>query len=946
MAKTRLNQSSLLILLLVLLLSISLIFFFIKTQILSAGDLVINIEPMHKSIELYHNEAKDVLFSISPENRYLCKSKCSYWLTDTSIKSVIDYETITIGHNREFTKAYEFYAPKFGSGQKVYNFNIKCSNIKSFLCPVRTPEKYKTAIVTVNYKLTGYEEYLKLATRTNLTNALFMLRDLDIFSQKLDNEIGELNSSLKIYDVQKRNYGILQNLSKLSEKVGMLRSLWEKEDYAELNRIVNPALIGEISAAQEEVDKTETELLGILERHNKIAEWILENKKRVKDLIKLIENVNKEIAGELISEINYLVDASRNLSEKFVSGNFKEYGEIEGQISVSDAVYGKLLFNESKRFAEVIGKGNLAVEGEYEAICNVKGYCINHSISYLSNSIEENLKGTEGICRKISLLPEAFSEANDRFLLEYSAKNYGYQNLSGQELLSFLYNKTGIRDYLNDDEFSALLNSSLRNKRIEIENQQIGRQNEKIKEYNRQINQTNNRTAKANTYISAYNMGNLSTDECNRLINAFNKTNEFFEREFILERLLRACNSTIEKIEIKAKEGKSLRTSLISTPIIGQIGLFTLMQNTSLERVNISNESIKNLSFDTLNIAIKLNHSETASKFYDENCYNLNTSILKREIRLFNYTLEGISTNPLRLGDYKIITRINTSLKENFPVCCFFGTCNICCYNKTCDYPSLIPVIFVHGHAFNKEDSPDYSLDGFDKLQKIFYEGGYIDGGIILPISKYSDIGEGEWGVHGRPVVVKTSYYYNVYGEEGQLKAIPQTSENITTYARRLKEIVDIVKYRTGKSKVNIIAHSMGGLVARKYLQIYGEDSVYKLIMIGTPNFGLRGEVIEFCPVTGEKKECEDMSAGSAFLKKLSNFVPRQTKMSTITGVGCAMGYGDGDGVVLSRDSSLPYAKDYKIEGNCSFTNLLHVEMLDTNKYPKAYSVIKEILSK
>ena len=50
--------------------------------------------------------------------------------------------------------------------------------------------------------------------------------------------------------------------------------------------------------------------------------------------------------------------------------------------------------------------------------------------------------------------------------------------------------------------------------------------------------------------------------------------------------------------------------------------------------------------------------------------------------------------------------------------------------------------------------------------------------------------------------------------------------------AQQLKKTVD--KY----DKVSIVAHSMGGLVASKYLQLYGSNKVDKVITLGTPYWG------------------------------------------------------------------------------------------------------------
>lgn len=54
-----------------------------------------------------------------------------------------------------------------------------------------------------------------------------------------------------------------------------------------------------------------------------------------------------------------------------------------------------------------------------------------------------------------------------------------------------------------------------------------------------------------------------------------------------------------------------------------------------------------------------------------------------------------------------------------------------------------------------------------------------------------------------------------------------------------LKPWIDEAKRRTGKTKVDIVAHSMGGLVSRAYIQSSDyQNDVDRLIMVGTPNHG------------------------------------------------------------------------------------------------------------
>ena len=140
----------------------------------------------------------------------------------------------------------------------------------------------------------------------------------------------------------------------------------------------------------------------------------------------------------------------------------------------------------------------------------------------------------------------------------------------------------------------------------------------------------------------------------------------------------------------------------------------------------------------------------------------------------------------------------------------------------------------------------------------------------------------------------------------------------------------------------------MGGLVARRYIQIFGEDSVDKLITISTPNKGIEGTTKNFCHIVGEKRECEDMYSDSVLMKKLNapNYNPKNVKFYTISGTGCNTDSGGGDGVVLLDNSLIDYAESFVVEGECTdtFKKELHTELLNIDIYPEVYEIVKEIL--
>ncbi len=312
--------------------------------------------------------------------------------------------------------------------------------------------------------------------------------------------------------------------------------------------------------------------------------------------------------------------------------------------------------------------------------------------------------------------------------------------------------------------------------------------------------------------------------------------------------------------------------------------------------------------------------------------------------KIEDFNFEPISTNIT----YRVFSKIDTNLSDNLPICCIFNQCNPCCRDDSCNNdPKTFPIIFLHGHSFAKDNSPEFSLDAFNKLQLKLQDDGYLNAGIVSLYTKNEPLQQGIWGMSGRPVTFKVSYYYDAFRKGDEYIVVPTKSENIDTYAVRLKDLIDIVKERTNKPKVNIIAHSMGSLVARRFIEIFGENDIDKLVMIASPNKGISSPISSYCGLIGENRECEDMLENSVFLSKL-NGQPKLTKVRpySIIGEGCEMRRGDGDGVVLSESAELENSKLYYVNGTCGalLAKNLHTEILDIDKYPKTYEIVKEIL--
>jgi hypothetical protein len=99
-------------------------------------------------------------------------------------------------------------------------------------------------------------------------------------------------------------------------------------------------------------------------------------------------------------------------------------------------------------------------------------------------------------------------------------------------------------------------------------------------------------------------------------------------------------------------------------------------------------------------------------------------------------------------------------------------------------------------------------------------------------------------------------------------------------HAMELKNIVDKIQSDTGSQKVNIVAHSKGGLDARWYIANSGIDKVANLIMIGTPNAGSTAAFLDIsgCPFGSDS----DLFPGSPATQVVDK--PQSTNYYTIAG--------------------------------------------------------------
>jgi len=329
---------------------------------------------------------------------------------------------------------------------------------------------------------------------------------------------------------------------------------------------------------------------------------------------------------------------------------------------------------------------------------------------------------------------------------------------------------------------------------------------------------------------------------------------------------------------------------------------------------------VKNISID----AKTINESSSTGSSCSLNEDFLNENLTKIKLVYFNESVSEIS------------------LPEPPQICCFSSKCNKCC-DENCS-GKYYPVVFLHGHSFNKGLSADYSFDIFDNLKKMLESEGYLDAGNIVISPETED--KGLWGRANAPVECTASYFFDVYKTESSKMTVQSKTDSIDTYSIRMRDIINTVKHRTGKDKVIVVAHSMGGLVTRRYMQIFGAKEIDKIILIDVPNHGVDEKISSYCSLFGSEPACNDMNKNSIFINKLNNEPSELVPTYNIIGIGCNMGDETGDGIVKNSSQYLSYATNYYIEGSCDELSFkfLHGEIVDPEKYPEIHNIVNKTI--
>ena len=140
-------------------------------------DLIISLNPSEASFTITNDRYQDVTFRVSAYNSIFCVADCSYSLYDRSEEKVLDKGMVALKNKGNLNKTYRLVPYRSGSGQKIYNFDVQCSNTRSFFCKTQSPVRQRSSFITLNYKLTSKEEKIKSELKPAITKSFILINN-------------------------------------------------------------------------------------------------------------------------------------------------------------------------------------------------------------------------------------------------------------------------------------------------------------------------------------------------------------------------------------------------------------------------------------------------------------------------------------------------------------------------------------------------------------------------------------------------------------------------------------------------------------------------------------------------------------------------------------------------------------------------------------------------
>ena len=235
------------------------------------------------------------------------------------------------------------------------------------------------------------------------------------------------------------------------------------------------------------------------------------------------------------------------------------------------------------------------------------------------------------------------------------------------------------------------------------------------------------------------------------------------------------------------------------------------------------------------------------------------------------------------------------------------------------------PLILLHG--FDPTHTKTLGEKHMKNLQEqLVEEMNYTDKKILTTETICAELQYSK-----NPIAIRVTYF-----DAFEIEGIEDYSNNLEKQIKKITEC-------TGAEKVDIVAHSMGGVVSRHYIKNTQDPKIRKLIMLGTPNNGgLYGlaDLTELFVSNGSSiidLDFIQLSENHEFIQSLNeNNWEKDTSVEYYTIAGKIDE--KGDGVVLSESVKMQQSIH-------STVSCRHLEINNPSNCPEAFKIIKSALN-
>jgi hypothetical protein len=391
----------------------------IFNQVVS-NNLILNLDPGQYNLFLDQDSSQNISFRAEALGPVLCDITCSYEYIDISGNEVLQNGTFSGTLNKQIG----IKAPNFGKGQKLYSFEVKCTNDKSGSCKNKELRREISALITLNYDLSTEREDLKNQTRNQILD-LYNSFASDYSKYWILNESkNELSDQVLIPDISDLD----KKTDRLLIEFNNVKGLWENEEYEKISDITN--ISSNLDKYSNSIKEYRQLFISTLEMHNKI----------VSDYNYQV-GIVQEIMG--IRPDFLIVNRADEFKQKVLELNFDSYDNLRSDLENLEIDIGLTKRSALDKRLEQQEELNMYINIEKNLLCKIKGICVDvFDVKYQRNKEgidSQNLK----VCKEVDQLRQLYppfdtNESNNTFIQEQVIE---YERTRAKNILFSEHNK-------------------------------------------------------------------------------------------------------------------------------------------------------------------------------------------------------------------------------------------------------------------------------------------------------------------------------------------------------------------------------------------------------------------------------------------------------------------------------------------------------------------------